>query len=371
MISLTSYPYPPQDILDALHGKYGSRHIRFRYDLLDGNNRKIGELDRVLSGKVSMNALSTIKRTATFTLQDRGDINWLTDRIQPILLLKMPKTSDWIEFPLGVFLLVSPTRSDHNRNVYRDVGAFDGLLILKDDKFQSRYIVKKGVNYRAAILDILKSAGITQYNIEEVEKTIPNDIEYPPGTEKIKAINELLGAINFTPLHVDVFGYFTSRPYVSPVDRIVEFTYKDDDLSIVSAGMEEDLDLYSIPNRWVAVLSDPERDPLVSTYTNNSALSPTSTVNRSRIIVDYREVDEIADQESLDAYVQRIAFESSQIFGKLSFRTAINPLHDYFDVLRVEYSPLGINHTYSETGWEMPLEAGGLMKHNVRRIVSV
>lgn len=369
MISLSNYPYSRQQILDVLHGKFGARHIKFRYDLLNKDDQKIGELDSVVDGEVSMSALASIKRTAKFTIKDKGDINWLSDRIQPYALLKIDNT--YIEFPLGVFLLSSPTRRDENNAVYRDVDAFDGTVILRDDKFATRYFIAQGTNYRTAVIDILASAGITKHNIEQTDKTLPKGIEWEPGTEKLRAVNDLLTAINFTPTTVDVNGYFTSATYRSPSIRSAEYTYQDDDLSIILSGMEEELDLFNVANQWVAVLSDPELAPLSSTYTNTSESSPTSTVNRGRTITDYREVDSIADQQSLDAYVQRIAFQASQVYGKLVFETAFNPLHDYSDVLQINYSPLGINDKYSETGWTLPLKAGAAMKHSCRKVVSI
>jgi hypothetical protein len=278
--------------------------------------------------------------------------------------------SQWIEFPLGIFLLSSPTRKDSNNNIYREVEAYDGLLILRDDKFDSRYTVPAGTNYRQAVIDILASAGITKHNIEQTDKVLPVDMEFAPGTEKLEAINALLQAINYTPLYVDVYGYFTSMTYRSPSIRAAEYTYKDDELSIVYPGMEERLDLFNVPNKWVVVCSNAEQS-LMSSYTNSNPNSPTSTVNRGRTIVDYREVTDIADQQSLDAYVQRIAFEASQVYGKLTFETALNPLHDYMDVLEIDYSPLGIKGKYVETGWTMPLKAGARMKHEVRKVVSI
>jgi hypothetical protein len=278
--------------------------------------------------------------------------------------------SQWIEFPLGIFLLSSPTRKDSNQNVYRDVEAYDGLLILRDDKFVSRYTVPAGTNYRQAVIDILASAGITKHNIEQTDKVLPVDMEFAPGTEKLEAINALLQAINYTPIHVDVYGYFTSMTYRSPSIRAAEYTYKDDELSIIYPGMEEELDLFNVPNKWVVVCSNAEQS-LMSSYTNSNPNSPTSTVNRGRTIVDYREVTDIADQQSLDAYVQRIAFEASQVYGKLTFETAIMPHHDYMDVLQIEYSSLGISGKYVETGWTMTLSAGARMKHEVRKVVSI
>jgi hypothetical protein len=281
------------------------------------------------------------------------------------------KEEKWIDFPLGIFLLSSPTRADRNGHIYRDVEAFDGLVILRDDKFESRYTVRAGTNYRTAVIDILASAGITKHNIEQTDKTLPTDIEFEPGKEKLYAINQLLRAINYNQIYVDVYGYFTSSTYRSPSIRAAEYTYADDKLSITYPGMTEEMDLFNVPNKWVVVLSNPEREPLVSTYINENPNSPTSTVNRGRTIVDHREIDNIADQQSLDSYVQRIAFEASQVYGKVEFETAIVPAHDFADVLQIEYSSLGISGKYAETGWTIPLTAGGKMKHSLRKVVSI
>lgn len=90
-------------------------------------------------------------------------INWLSDRIQPFVEFKMPVKYEidreygkesffvannqnneyevnysqykkikgtWISYPLGVFILSTPTRVEVNNEVYRDVQAYDGLVIL-------------------------------------------------------------------------------------------------------------------------------------------------------------------------------------------------------------------------------------------------
>lgn len=388
--------FTAEQVKAAIHMAGGSRKIDFRYELLDKNENVIGNLDNVIDAEVSMDSLASIKRTARFKLKDDGSINFLSDRIRPYLRLYIPPgkllgryhyflqssfaaefdlragpdQGGWIEFPLGIFLLSSPTRKDSNQSVYRDVEAYDGTLILRDDKLDTRYTIPAGTNYRQAVIDILASAGIAKHNIEQTDKVLPVDMEFAPGTEKLEAINALLQAINYTPLYVDVYGYFTSMTYRSPSTRSAEYTYKDDELSIIYAGVEEELDIFNVPNKWIVVCSSAEQS-LMSTYTNTNPNSPTSTVNRGRTIVDYREVTDIADQQSLDAYVQRIAFEASQVYGKLTFETALNPLHDYMDVLEIDYSPLGIKGKYVETGWTMPLKAGARMKHEVRKVVSI
>ena len=370
MLPLERSGFTKKEILNVLHGKHGVRSLQFRYDLLDSEENFIRTLDSVQSGEVSMAALASIKRTARFRMKDNGVINWLSDRIQPFVEVKMPN-SDYIEFPMGIFLLNSPIRTEQNNYVYRDVEAYGLTQILRADKFINRYTVSAGTNYRTAIIDILNSAGIIKHNIEETDKVIPIDIDWAPGIEKLEAINELIGAINYTPIYDDVYGYFTSFSYRSPSARSAEYVYSDDELSVMYSGMSEELDTFGIYNSWVVTFSNPEREPLVSTYTNDNPESPTSTINRGRLIVDVREIDNIADQQALDAHVQRIAFESSQVYGKIEFETAIMPMHDYNDVIELNYQPLGIQGKYSETGWTIPLEVGGKMKHSLRRVVEV
>lgn len=70
MQSLERNGYSEQEIRDMLLLKSGSRIVRFRYDLLDKEENKKGELNRVSGGSVSMSAFSNIKRTAKFTLED-------------------------------------------------------------------------------------------------------------------------------------------------------------------------------------------------------------------------------------------------------------------------------------------------------------
>lgn len=370
MQNLEISPYTRQEVTDALHAKSGVRHIRFRYDLLDKLERKIGELKNVLSGSVAMSAFSTIKRTAKFKIRESGEINYLTDRIQPFYELKMPD-GKWLSYSLGIFLLSSPTRKEDGPGIIREIDAFDGLIILKNDKFDSRYFIAVGTNYKTAITAILNGAGITKWNIQDTDKVLGRDLEWEPGTEKIEVINDLLSQIIYYPLSVDVWGYYRSEAYKSPSTRTAEYEYKTDELSVLFNGSEEELDLFEVPNKWVVTVSNPEQPPLVSVITNDNPESLLSTVSRGITIVDYRTLEDIADQQALNQYAQKIATEASEIYGKIVFETAIMPHHDYHDILYLEQNSLGIADKYSETSWEMSLEAGGKMKHECRKVVKL
>jgi hypothetical protein len=360
--------YTRQQIIDMLHGP--RVEMKFRYDLLNKSDQKLGELDGVQEAEVSMTAFADIKRTAKIKMKDNTDIDWLSDRIQPFVLFRMPD-KNWIEYPTGIFLLSSPQRKEESGNVYRDVECYDGLQVLLDDKVESRYTIAQGTLYTLAINNILAGAGISKGQITPSTAVLVTDREWEIGTPKLNIINELLQEINYTSLWCDEWGYYVATPYVLPIDRQIEYEYEDDELSVLYPGIAEELDLFNVPNKWVVTQSNAETEPLVSIYTNNNPDSPTSTVNRGRTIVDFRTVDNIADQTALYDYTRRIAYDASQVFGYIEFETAIMPFHSYMDMLQIRYSKLGIDNRYVETIWSYPLRIDGRMTHRARRVVQI
>lgn len=354
-----------KNIIDMLHS---DREVSFRYNLLNYNEINIGTLTS-LGGNLGLNSLAQIKRKGKFQFKENElrDIDWLNDKIQPVFILNKLH-----EFPLGVFMISSPTRSLRRKQIYREVECFDTSLVLLEDRFDTRYRVVKGTNYITAITQIINSAGLWKVNIPYFNAQIKTDREFEIGMSKLEAANYLLQEINYTSIWVDQLGNITSNPYVLPNDRVVEYSYKNNDMSVIVADSSmEEIDLFSVPNKFVIVATNPEIDPLVSRYTNDNAGSPTSTISRRRTIVDYREVDDIANQVVLDEYTRRIAYEASNVYGKFIFETAIMPHHSYMDALFCEHSILGIKNKYIETSWDMDLKVGGKMRHSARRVIQL
>lgn len=370
MQSLAVNGYTQQQVDDVLHSKYRPRTVAFKYNLLDKNEIYKATLSTVVSGEIDMDFTADIKRTAKLHIEDDGSINWLSDRIQPFFMLLMPD-GGWATWSLGIFLLSSPTGQDVNGKIYRDVECYDGLQILNDNKVITRYTITAGTTYFSAITTLFSSAGITKMNIQQTTQTLPADKEYDPSTSYLKIINDLLSDMTYTALWVDEYGYFTSWLYQTPAVRGVGYTYQNDNLSITYNGVQNTLDLFAVPNSWTVVASNAETPPLTSTYTNSNPNSLTSTVSRGRTIVNYSTIDTIADQPSLDAYVQKTAFEDSQVYGQLVFDTAIMPMHSYDDILQVNYSYQNISDKYEEIGWTLPLVAGGKMQHNTQKVVQI
>lgn len=372
MLELGIGGYTKEQVINQLHMRQGSREVAFRYDLLNIDEVKIGELTAQLgSNRVSMHSLAQIKRTGHFTFKENElkDVDWLNDRIRPTFCLQMPD-GGWVEWPLGTFLISSPTRR-HNASVTREIEAYDASVILLEDKFDNRYRIPAGTKYIEAITSVLTGVGIWKVNIANHPGTLATDKEFEIGTDKLTAINELLETINYTSLWFDEYGYATAKPYILPTNREAEYAYRTNSISIIHPGALNEVDLFNVPNIWIVAVSSPEIETLVSKYVNSWPTSKTSTVSRKRNIVDFRTIDDIYDQQTLDAYAKRLAYGASQVYDKLVFDSANMPHHSYSDMLLIDHKGLDINSKFSETSWEMDLSSGGRMKHECRRVIYI
>jgi hypothetical protein len=364
--------YTPAAVKAELLFGAGDRELTFRFDHLDSGNAYLGPLSNVLGGTVDNNYLADIKRSATFNIQDDGSINFIRDRIKPWARLAMPD-GGYVEWPLGVFLLSTPARTLTAGGSYikRTVQGYDQLLILRDNAVTDRYAIASGTAYTTAIATLATAAGIVSTNITASAATLPATMEWDPGTTYLRIINDLLAAINYESASFDEVGKFIAKPYVSPTARASDFTYATDASSVIADGIDQTLDLFSVPNVFVLVKSEPDQATLRSVYTNASPTSPTSTVNRGRSIATVIAEQDAPDQTTLDAKAARAASDASQVYEEVEFDSAIMPMHGTNDVLTFQADGLAISTQYAEHEWSFPLKAGEMMHHKIRRVVTV
>lgn len=364
--------YAPEDVERALRGFRGRRIWRFRYELLNANNERIRDLDNVVGGSVEHDYLGEIKRTAKFTVRDNGTINYLTQRIRPWAGIRMPD-GEYMEWPLGVFLLTTPTRKvDISGVVTRDVDAYDQTIVLRDDTVPDRYFVNANYSYTLAIREVLENtSGINDYFVDESPEVTPIALEWEPGTSRYQIVADMLAMINFGSLWFDGTGIARAQKYTPPAERSAEFEYRTNDVSVILPDSEQTLDLYEIPNRWVLIVSNPDLPPLRAEIVNSDLASPTSTMNRGRIITRVVTNVEAPTQGMLNAIAERMRDEEGQVFEKIVFRTGLMPFHENADVFDFEYDGFVGYGRFLETKWSMDLSQGAEMQHEARRTVSI
>jgi hypothetical protein len=227
-------------------------------------------------------------------------------------------------------------------------------------------LVTMAVHHMLAI-----QAGIRQVAITPSTEALSRVREWEPGTSKLAIINDLLDSIAYESLSFDESGTAVVQPYVSPQERPPEYTYADDHESVMLPDVVQERDLHAIPNRWVASSGEPDEEPITVVFTNTDPASPTSTVRRGRVITRFDDEEEATSEPAMIEKVARLAFEGSQVYEAVEFQTALMPIHSGNDVYDIRFDPLAIGARFSEHTWDMDLDAGAMMHHRARRVISL
>lgn len=342
----------------------GNRVVAFEYDLLDKNEHSLGTV--TASGNIDFDSSAQITRAANFTIKESKDINYVDERLRP--KMKVKYANKWLVFPLGIYLLSSPSIQGRIGAYTKSVESYDKSVILSEDKFTERTLLQAGTGYVDNVILILNSAGITNVNITPSASELTVPLEFEIGTSKLEAINMLLKSINYNYLYFDNYGTARSNPYTLPLLRNVDETYQTDKYSIILNDSEKSQDLFNCPNVFVRYLENPDTGTLISKVVNDNPSDRLSTVSRGRNIVDIESVSDIADQATLDQYVLRVMAEK-QVYETLTFSTALIPHHGYMDCLGININSLNFSAKCIETAWSMDLSLGGTMRHVCRKVV--
>lgn len=367
-------PAPAAGVAAALTAT--ERSWRFAYRACDSSGNELRDLT-VESCKVENNDLADkSKRTCQVTLARTSPFDQLSELFRPYVTLLLPG-GGFATWCMGTFLLSSATGSvltAAGESSSSFVG-YDRLLVLDEDKLTDRLVVAAGAVVTTQVASILTGAGLPSTSVVASAKTLPAPLEWEPGTPKLTVVNALLSAIGYRSLYADELGTPVATPYVDPASAPVVWAYAADRSSVIVPGVDVTLDLFNVPNRWVAYVSEPDRPPLTSVYTNTNPASPTSTVNRGRTIVDVVQLQQATgdappvDQATLDARVLQLAQSGSQVYSDVDFATSMMPFHDTGEVFTLDVGSGPVR--YRESKWSLELKVGGQMGHTFRRVVTI
>lgn len=339
-----------------------NRELDFEYELYSKDNIFKKMLYNVESARVDYGSLTRLKSSARITMTEDSDIDYLSDMIKIICVINNKRDA------IGQFLLSSPKRKISDVETIRDCECYSKLKILDDEKIETRYTALAGTN---AVNEVKRLIGNSYpFSIPDSTLTTSTDKDWEIGTPKLDIINDLLAVINYNSLSVDNNGVFISSPYALPTDREIQVIYEDNEYSTIYTDLEEDIDLYDVPNVIVRYTNSAEiNPPLVASYENNNPSSPTSTINRGRKIVSAAAVSDVADLQTLQLIAKKNAYESNDRYSYVEFKTAINPVHGYLTCIQLKAYDL--NNKYIESEWSIDCKTGGEMHHRARRIINI
>lgn len=375
---------------------YGDRVTSYRWEVLThagGIDTLAGYLDGVIeeSASLSWSLYAPVKGSGNIQVADLaeaqagfmriGQLALNSVRLRPVLLIEgLP------EIPLGVFLLsAAPEEWSGSGRVF-DIELLDRATVLAQDKIEVSYTVDTATPILSAVSTVIASAGESITVDAAATTTLAAPVVWSSGTSKLQIVNDLLGALNYNSLWVDGLGAFQATPYVVPAKRGsayellagVQRELVDGASSIYEEKWKRDRDLFSVPNKVIAVQSATgAAAALTDSATNTDPTSPFSYANRgNRWIVKVLEAVECpagTDAEIkafLKAKAQQSLIASSAVQAEVSVRHLPLPVR-VSDVLRFANAPAGIDKRHVATSIKLDAHPLGLMETKLQEVIDL
>jgi len=300
----------------------------------------------------------------SFKSDDNVDL--LRDELQPVIIV------DGVDFPMGAFRVATAREIIQNGASTWSVEAFDRGILLEWAKLESKAYFASGTGYETIINRYLTAAGITRTSFTPTGLTLASAREWDIGTSYLQIVNELLQELSYDKLWFDSRGFAILRPYQAPSVSNISHTYGKQApggaFQRITPEASRETDVFSKPNVWVVVRTSPDyTTALTATAVNENPASPLSTVRRGIRVPEIVRVDNIASQESLQSYANKLRDRGMESSETLSISTAIQPTHGVGDVVAITEDPL--TGLYRESGWTITMQAGSYMTHTLERTV--
>lgn len=349
------------------------RRIAFRYNLLRGGGfyARLRAMTadpphvRMQTGSgINMSFRGTFANYAEDVDGKRMDIDWLSDEVQPVMIL------DGIEYPLGVYIPTTQDLSINGKREYVTIEAYDRCQRVQDTNSGELLYWPRGTLYLDAVEQLLSAAGITTVfkTPNAAAFTEPRE-DWEAGTPFLDVANDLLSEINYKPLWFDANGNAILEPAAAPEASQIKHVLSDlDSGTLVVPGITRTNDTFSAPNVFVVVCANPDKSAnMVASAVNNNPQSPLSVQRRGRQIVSFRRVDNIASREELQAYADRMRNDSLVSGEIITVVTGLLPGWGVGDVVGLHYGEL--NSICLSRSFDMELKTGGRMTHTMERVL--
>lgn len=294
------------------------------------------------------------------------EINWLSDLLRPEIVI------DGVIHSLGVYIptTVEELLDERGTNVLNySVEAYDRCWLLKST-IPSQIFFGKGVKYMTAIQALLTSSGVALIAATDSGETFQEDrSDWNTGTDCLTVVNQLLSEINYNPVWFDHDGVAVLEPASQPLAGNIEHTLDANDPdTLIIPGLRKTTDIYNAPNVFLCVCNNADKNGVMTALAENTnPQSPLSISRRGRRIMTVVNVDNIASQEALQEYANRIRNESMITGEIITVQTGILPGFGVNDVTALSYG-----ETFSvclEKAWSMDLNEGGQMTHTLEKVV--
>ena len=299
--------------------------------------KDVRRIDNVKSGSITRDLGVETLGSATFDIEEPLGECYI--RVYLITIQNGAKD----KYPLGTYLIQTPSSKFDGKNKIVSVDAYTPLLELKENPPPIGYSVLKNTNIMETAYKITKEQVRAPVIAASCTETLFSDFVANTDDTWMTFLNDLMANAKYT-FSLDELGRILFSPKQDMASLQPVWTFDDSNSSILYPEINMDYDLYGIPNVVEVIYSSDDRC-YYSRVVNDDSNSPTSTVSRGREII-HRVTEPILYGNPTDEQVNEYAVRLLRSLSSIEY--TVNYSHGYCpvkigDCVRLNYSKAGLN----------------------------
>ena len=308
----------------------------FEYYVVDPESWKdIKLLDTVKSCSITRDAEAETLGSASFDISESVGECYI--RVYLVTIQNGIKE----KYPLGTFLVQTPSSSFNGKTKDVVMDAYTPLLELKENQPPLGYTVLKNEDIMSVAYRLTRDNARAPVVETESKTKLFYDFVADPNDTWLSFLTDLIANAKYN-FDLDEMGRILFSPRQDTASLQPVWTFDDGNSSILYPDMSMDHDLYGIPN-VVEVIYSSGSNSYYAKVINDDPNSPTSTVSRGREIV-YRvtDPDVIGDptQNQIQEYAERLLRELSSLEYTVTYTHGYCPVR-VGDCVRLNYERAG------------------------------
>ena len=299
--------------------------------------KDVRRIDNVKSGSITRDLGVETLGSATFDIEEPLGECYI--RVYLITIQNGAKD----KYPLGTYLIQTPSSKFDGKNKIVSVDAYTPLLELKENPPPIGYSVLKDTNIMETAYKITKEQVRAPVVAAACTETLFSDFVANTDDTWMTFLNDLMANAKYI-FSLDELGRILFSPKQDMASLQPVWTFDDSNSSILYPEINMDYDLYGIPNVVEVIYSSDDRC-YYSRVVNDDSNSPTSTVSRGREII-HRVTEPILYGNPTDEQVNEYAVRLLRSLSSIEY--TVNYSHGYCpvkigDCVRLNYSKAGLN----------------------------
>ena len=212
--------------------RQSERVLYSKVELLNHNFKIIDSIEgNLIKDSYSVDAESAIRRTynlelhvsdSSFLIGADKKI-WIDRYIKPYVGIRYLRTNEIVWYLMGTFAFNDTNSSYDKTTKSLSLSCSDLMCTLNGDRGGQMSgltsVISEGTNIRNAVIGLLNDAGVAKYRIEEINKTIPYDLEFSVGTTYYQALKEVIDLYAGYEMFFDIDGVFVIQSIPTTKDE--------------------------------------------------------------------------------------------------------------------------------------------------------